>query len=104
MDAGTLHTEIAKVCPITSAAVGDPNDRATWTFQQKPEATKEEIEAGHGVIATIPVDAEAPAPPSPGEVALYDHESRILVLESAAPITMDAFLTKTRGKKTKRGK
>lgn len=59
MDAGTLYDAIIPVCPITSTRVGNADDRATWSFEPKPEATPAEIDAGNNVIATIPVDTKA---------------------------------------------
>jgi hypothetical protein len=56
MDAGTLHEAIAEVCPVSSTTVGDPDDRATWSFVPGPGATQAQIDAGNNVIATIPID------------------------------------------------
>jgi hypothetical protein len=92
MDAGTLHKEIAKVCPVTNVTMGKPDDRATWAFNPKEGATQEQIDAGNNVIATIPMEFEPAPVPVPGEEVLYDHESRILALEGSPPVTMDAFL------------
>lgn len=92
MDAGTLGKEISKVCPVQRTAVGKSSDRATWSFEPKTGATQEQIDAGNNVLATIPEDFEAPPTPAPGEEVLYDHESRLLALEGAPPVTMDAFL------------
>lgn len=36
-----------------------------------------------------------PAPPSSGEVALYDHENRIRALEGQPPLTISDFLQKS---------
>ncbi len=55
MDAGTLHKAIAEVCPVSSVTVGDPNNRATWSFVPGPGATQAQIDAGNNVIATIPI-------------------------------------------------
>lgn len=54
MDAAVLYDEISEVCPIISTSVGDPNNRATWSYVPKPQATPEEIAAADNVIATIP--------------------------------------------------
>jgi len=55
MDVATLQAEIVKVCPVTSVAVGEPDNRATWSFVPAPEATQAQIDAGNNVIAEIPV-------------------------------------------------
>ena len=67
MDAGTLHKEIAKVCPVTNVTMGKPDDRATWAFNPKEGATQEQIDAGNNVIATIPMEFEPAPVPVPGE-------------------------------------
>lgn len=59
MDAGTLHDAITEVCPVESVSVGDPDDRATWSFVPAPGATPEQIAAGENVIATIPINPKA---------------------------------------------
>jgi hypothetical protein len=56
MDAGTLNDAIAEVCPVVSTSVGDPNNRATWSFEPQPQATQAQIDAGNNVIATIPIE------------------------------------------------
>lgn len=56
MDAQTLHTAIAEVCPIISATVNDPNVRTTWSFIPDQGATQPQIDAGNNVIATIPIE------------------------------------------------
>lgn len=56
MDAGTLSDAIAEVCPVSSVSVGDPDDRATWSFEPDEGATQAQIDAGENVIATIPID------------------------------------------------
>jgi hypothetical protein len=56
MDAATLHAAIAEVCPILGVSVGKEDDRSTWTFEPKTNATQSEIAAGDNVIATIPID------------------------------------------------
>jgi hypothetical protein len=92
MDAGTLHKEIAKVCPVISVKVGKPDDRATWSFKPKPEATQGQKDAGNNVIATIPVD---PPPTVPLEdQVLFDHENRLRALEGTPPLDTEAFLAK----------
>lgn len=62
MDAGTLYDAIAEVCPVASVTVGDPNDRATWSFIPGEGATQAQIDAGNNVIATIPIDPKATVP------------------------------------------
>jgi hypothetical protein len=59
MDAGTLHDAIAEVCPVTSVSVGDPNSRATWSFQPGAGATQPQIDAGNNVIATISINPKS---------------------------------------------
>lgn len=54
LDAGMLHKEIAKVCPIIRTAMSKLADRATWSFDPTPEATQQQIDAANNVIATIP--------------------------------------------------
>jgi len=54
MDAATLHEAIAEVSPVTSTNVGKPDDRATWSWVPGPGATQPQIDAGNGVVATIP--------------------------------------------------
>jgi|SRR5262245_60879203 len=56
MDAATLYDAIAEVCPVVSTAVGDADDRATWSFMPGTDATQPQIDAGNNVIATIPID------------------------------------------------
>lgn len=56
MDAGTLYDAIIPVCPIVSTAVGKEDDRATWSYEPKPEATAQQKAAADNVIATIPID------------------------------------------------
>lgn len=53
MDAGTLNTAIAAVCPIVSVRVGKEFDRTTWSFDPAPGATSQQIAAANNVIATI---------------------------------------------------
>jgi len=59
MDAGTLQDAIAEVCPVETTTVGDPNNRATWSFEPGAGATQPQIDAGNNVIATIPIDPKA---------------------------------------------
>jgi hypothetical protein len=56
MDAGTLHDAIAEVCPVESVTVVDSNDRNTWSFVPKTNATQAQIDAGVNVINTIPIE------------------------------------------------
>jgi len=62
MDAGTLNDAIAEVCPVESVTVGDPDDRATWSFVPGAGATQPQIDAGENVIATIPIDPLSTVP------------------------------------------
>lgn len=56
MNADVLHTAIVDAgCPTVSAVVGNPNNRATWSFVPAPGATQAQIDIGNNVIATIPV-------------------------------------------------
>lgn len=57
MDAGTLFDAIAPVCPIITTHVGIADDRSTWSYEPKPEATTAQKAAADNVIATIPIDA-----------------------------------------------
>jgi hypothetical protein len=91
MDAGTLYTEITKVCPIVGTAVGVADDRATWRYDPKPEATQAEKDAADNVVATIPVDQVAPPPPAPEDVVLFDHENRLRSLEGQPALELAAF-------------
>lgn len=93
MDAGTLHRAIAEVCPVAGTTVVDADDRSTWSFMPGEGATQPQIDAGNNVIATIAPESQ-PAPPAPAEDALYDHESRILVLEGQPPMDVMTFLSK----------
>lgn len=56
MDASTLNDAIAEVCPVASVTVGDPDNRATWSFVPAEGATQAQIDAGNNVIATIPIN------------------------------------------------
>lgn len=58
MDASTLHDAIAEVCPIISARVGKADDRTTWSFEAKANATQAQKDAGNNVIATIPLEVK----------------------------------------------
>lgn len=42
-------------CPTVSVNVGDGNNRATWSFVPKDNATQAQVDAGNNVIATIPI-------------------------------------------------
>lgn len=92
MDAGTLHAEIAKVCPVVSTVVGDPANRGTWTYEAGAAATQAQKDAAANVIATIPVE-QLPAP-SPPAAALYDHEARLLALEGAPASDIETYMKK----------
>lgn len=45
-----LHALISVVCPIHGVSIGNPNDKATWTFDPTPQATSEQITAAQAVI------------------------------------------------------
>lgn len=53
MDATNLDAAIAAVCPIIGVRVGDPSDRAKWSFDPAPGATASQITAANNVIATL---------------------------------------------------
>lgn len=94
MDAGTLHTEIAKVCPTVGCLVGVEDDRTTWTFQPSEGATDAEKVAGQNVIDTIPVDFKLPPTPTPSDQVLYDHENRLRTMEGQPPLSLAEFAEK----------
>lgn len=72
MDAGTLNDAINDAgCPTISTSVGDPNDRATWSFIPTENATQEQIAAGNNVIATIPINPLNTALPAPDFVGRF---------------------------------
>ncbi len=98
MDAGTLHAEIAKVCPVTSTRVGVADDRTTWSFEPGEAATDEEKAAGQYVIDTIDVDYKAPPEPDPHTVTAYDHENRLRALEGQPALTIAQFLVEAKEK------
>lgn len=54
LDAGMLHKEIAKVCPIIRTRMDKLADRASWSYEATSEATQQQIDAANNVIATIP--------------------------------------------------
>lgn len=60
MDALTLHNAIAEVAPVVSVAIGDPDDRSTWTWEHDGSATQAQIDAGDNVIDTIGVTTVPP--------------------------------------------
>jgi hypothetical protein len=62
MDILTLLDSIAEVCPVATATIGKDDDRTTWSFKPKPEATQAQIDAGNNVIATIDINL-TPVPP-----------------------------------------
>lgn len=92
MDALTLHTEIAKVCPITTARVGVEDDRTTWGFTPHEDANEAQKAAGQNVIDTINVNYKIPPEPSPTGSAVYDHENRLRALEGQPPLTLVEFM------------
>jgi hypothetical protein len=53
VDPTTLYNAIAEVSPVVLTSVGNPTDRATWTWTPGPGATQPQIDAGNNVIATI---------------------------------------------------
>lgn len=56
MDSQTLYDAIADVSPVVSTTVGQPDNRATWTWVPGTGATQPQIDAGNNVIATIPIN------------------------------------------------
>jgi len=78
MDAAYLHQAIVDAgCPATSATVGKPDDRATWSFVPDPSATQAQIDIGNNVIATIPIDPK-------GAIAASDFVARFTNAEYLA--------------------
>jgi hypothetical protein len=61
MDAGTLYKAISEVCPIITAKVDSPTDRATWSYEATAAATQPQKDAADNVIQTIPL---TPVPPA----------------------------------------
>lgn len=59
MDASTLYDAIVPVCPIVGTSVGDPNNRATWSYAPTDTATAPQKTAADNVIATIPAETKA---------------------------------------------
>jgi len=57
MIAGTLHTKIAIVCPITGVSVGNTDDKATWTVHYDNADDKQKA-AAQAVIDGFDVAAE----------------------------------------------
>lgn len=64
MDAGTLHARISEVCPVVATRVGVADNRATWSYEAKPEATQPQKDAADNVIQTIPIETVPPAQPA----------------------------------------
>lgn len=57
MDAGTLNDAIVEAgCPTVETTVGDPADRATWSFIPAEGNTQAQNDIGNNVIATIPIE------------------------------------------------
>lgn len=52
MNTARLHDAIAAVCPIVGVSIGRVNDKNTWRFTAKPEATPAQISDAEAVIAT----------------------------------------------------
>ncbi len=48
-----LDTALKAVCPIYGVSVGDPQDKATWRIDFKPEATQGQREAAAQVMAAF---------------------------------------------------
>lgn len=57
-DLARLHTLIAAYCPIEGVRIGRADDRSTWGFTAKPEATAEQLAAGLAALEAY--DPEAP--------------------------------------------
>lgn len=87
MNANTLNDAINEVCPVISTRVVDGNDRATWSFDPKPEATQAQIDAGNNVIATIPIEAKTAIAPSEFVARFTNAEYLALEKKRAADIT-----------------
>ena len=73
MDIETLYHDIAEVCPIIEAFVGDPDDNATWSFTPARGASLEQIEAGKRVID--PTSGSGYTPPDPPPQVMPIRES-----------------------------
>jgi len=76
MDIETLYHDIAEVCPIIEAFVGDPDDNATWSFTPARGASLEQIEAGKRVIDPTSGAGYVPDPipqPMPLPAAMPKH-------------------------------
>lgn len=75
MDAATLYDAIVDAgCPTISTAVGDPDDRQTWSFVPAENATQAQIDAGNNVIATIPIDPLNTALPTPEFIGRFTNQ------------------------------
>jgi len=58
MNIAALHDAIDAVCPIYGVSVGKFNDKATWTFQPKPEASVSQLEAAQSIIDAWPMEGQ----------------------------------------------
>lgn len=57
--ASQLHHAIDKVCPIDGVSIGDMDDRATWLFHPKPDATEAQVLAAVAVLKAFAPNDEA---------------------------------------------
>lgn len=58
MNIAALHEAIDAVCPIDGVSVGKFNDKATLTFQPKPQASVSQLEAAQSVIDAWPMEGK----------------------------------------------
>lgn len=56
-----LHALVAAVCPIAGVSVGDPANKATWTFDPLPGATAQQLADAQAVIDALDTSPEAQA-------------------------------------------
>ena len=77
--AARLHWAIQEVCPIHGVAIKELEDRSTWCFHEKDEATPEEIQAARAVLASFDPNAVYEQPQPAGVVS----EAMLSELEEA---------------------
>lgn len=76
--AARLHWAIMDVCPIHGVRIKDEDDRDTWSFSEKDEATDAEIAAAWAVLRGFDPNAVAEAPePSASESMLSELEENL---------------------------
>jgi len=67
--ASQLHDTVAAACPIEGVSIGDFDDRATWAFHPKPDATAAQIAAAEAALQAFVPSDDPPAAPPPAPVA-----------------------------------